>query len=73
MAAPRTTVEVAAVSWLCVDRDRWITISKIAVPLGTDTAMAVEVVGVCVLMGIPDLVLHKGLTVHRRKLECLEG
>ena len=32
-----------------VDRDRWVTISKIAVPLGTGTAMAAEVMGVCVL------------------------
>ena len=48
-----------------VDRDRWITISKIAVLLGTGTAMAAEVMGVCVLPGILDLVLHKSLSVRK--------
>ena len=37
-----------------VDRDRWITISKIAVPVGLCTAMAAEVMGACVLTGILD-------------------
>ena len=35
------------------------TFSKIAVLLGTGMAMATEVVGVCVLTGILDHVLHK--------------
>ena len=39
-----------------VDRDRWVTISKIAVPLKVGTAMTAEVKGVCVLTEIPDLV-----------------
>ena len=30
-----------------VDRDRWVTISKISVPLKVGTAMAAEVAGVC--------------------------
>ena len=36
----------------CGVRDKWITISKIAVPLGIGTAMAADVVGVSVLSGI---------------------
>ena len=35
-----------------VDRERWVTISKIAVPLQVGTAMAAEVAGVCVFKGI---------------------
>ena len=42
-----------------VDRNRWVTISKIAVPQGVGTAMGAEVMGVCVLPSILDLVLHK--------------
>ena len=41
------------------DEDKWITISKVAVSLGVGTVMAAEVMGVCVLTSIPDLVLHK--------------
>ena len=33
-----------------VDRDRWITITQIAVPWGIGTAMATEVMGVCVFL-----------------------
>ena len=32
-----------------VGRERWVTISKIAVPLQVGTAVAAEVAGVCVL------------------------
>ena len=35
-----------------VDRERWVAISKIAVPLKVGSAMAAEVAGVCVLTGI---------------------
>ena len=35
-----------------VDRDKWITISKIAVLLGIGTATTAAVMGVCVLTGI---------------------
>ena len=42
-----------------VDVEKWITISKIAVPLGIGTTMEDEVVGVCVPTSILDLVLHK--------------
>ena len=41
------------------DKDKWITISKIAVFWCTCTVMTAEVVGVCVLTGILDLVLGK--------------
>ena len=42
-----------------VDRERWVTISKIAVPLKVGTAVAAEVAGVCVLTGILDLIFCK--------------
>ena len=47
-----------------VDRDRWVTISKISVPLKVGTAMAAEVAGVCVLTGVLDLVFNKSLCVQ---------
>ena len=45
-----------------VDRKKWVTISKIAVPLKVSAAMAAEVVGVCVLTGVFDLILWKNLS-----------
>ena len=42
-----------------VDRNKWITVSKIAVPLGICTALTAEVAGVCVLAGILVFVLSK--------------
>ena len=42
-----------------VDSDTWITINKIAVFSRMCTAMAAEVVGVCVLTGIMDFALGK--------------
>ena len=44
-----------------VDRGRWETLSKTAVPLNVGTAMAADVVGVCFLMGIRDLIFCKCL------------
>ena len=46
-----------------VDRERWVTISRIAVLLKVGTAMAAEMMGVCVLTGIWDLVFRKCLCV----------
>ena len=46
-----------------VDWDKWITISQMAVPFKTCTAMAAEVVGASVLTGILDLVLAKAISV----------
>ena len=47
-----------------VDREKWVTISKIAVPLNVGAAMAAEVIGVCVLTSVLDLILCKSLSVH---------
>ena len=44
-----------------VDREHWVMISKVAVPLGVGTAMAAVI---SVLMEISDLVLHKSLDVQ---------
>ena len=44
-----------------VDRERWVTISRIAVPLKVGTAIAAETMGVCMPTGILDLVFHKCL------------
>ena len=44
-----------------VDKDTWITISKIAVPLKTCTAMAAKIAGASVLTGILDLVLKQSV------------
>ena len=44
-----------------VDRDKWITISKIAVFLRMCTVMDSEVVGVSVLLGFLDLVRRQPL------------
>ena len=46
-----------------VDTNKWITISKIAVPLGIGTAMTAEMVGLCVLTCILDFVLNKSLSM----------
>ena len=42
-----------------VDRENWITISKIAVPLNVRTAMAAEIAGAGMLTGALDLFLEK--------------
>ena len=47
-----------------VDREKWVTISKIAVPLKVGAAMAEEVIGVCVLTSVLDLILCKSLSVQ---------
>ena len=38
-----------------IDKERWVTINKIAIPLEAGTAMAAEIAGVCVLTSILDL------------------
>ena len=45
-----------------VDRERWVTISKIAVSLKVSAAMAAEVVGMCVLTSVLELILCKNLS-----------
>ena len=48
-----------------VNRDqRWVTISKIAIPLKVCAAMAAEVIGACVLTSVLDLILCKSLSVQ---------
>ena len=47
-----------------VDRQKWVTICKIAVPLKVGAAMAAEVLGVCVLTSVLDLILCKSLSVQ---------
>ena len=45
-----------------VDREKWMTISNIAIPLKVGAAMAAEIAGVCALTGIIDLILCKCLS-----------
>ena len=56
-----------------VDKDRWVTIGKIAVPLKVSTAMTSEVMGVCVFTEFFDLVFNKlfvkGISSVRAKCE----
>ena len=47
-----------------VDKNRWVTISRIAVPLRVGTAITAEVMGVCVLTEILDLVFKKSLCIQ---------
>ena len=47
-----------------VDREKSVTISKIAIPLKVGAAMAAEIAGVRVLTGILDLILCKCLSVQ---------
>ena len=54
-----------------VDRDKWITISTLAVPLRMCTAMA-EVVGASVLTGIMDLVLRKNIG-KKASNQCIDA
>ena len=62
-AARRQTGSGCGVVIKGVDRDKWITISKIAVLLKVCTAMAADVVGARVLTGILDLVLGKTISM----------
>ena len=54
-----------------VNGDRWVTIGKIAVPLKVTTAMAAEVMDVCVLREILDLVFNRCLCVQNI-LRCID-
>ena len=47
-----------------VDRQKWVTICKIAVPLKVGAALAAEVIGVCVLTSVLDLILCRSLSVQ---------
>ena len=50
------------------DRDEWVTISKVPVPMSVGMAMAAEVICVCVLTEILDLVFKKSLSVQNFNL-----
>ena len=65
MEAKRETAPAAAV-WLSrvVDRESWITISKVAVPLVLCIAMAAEVTGACILADVLDLTFSQQLSVE---------
>ena len=56
----------------CGVRDKWITISKIAVPLGIGAAMTADVLSVCVLTGILHLVLLKSPSVKNIN-QCIDA
>ena len=47
-----------------VDRQKWATICKITVRLKAGAAMSAEVLGVCVLTSVLDLILCKSLSVQ---------
>ena len=53
------------------DRDKWITISEIGY-LGTCTAMTAELVGVCILTGILDLVLSRNFCTKNIS-QCIDA
>ena len=54
-----------------VDRDRWVTISKIVVLLKVGTAMAAEMMGVCVLTEILDLVFFGKCPCIQNIIRCI--
>ena len=47
-----------------VDREKWVTITKIALPLKASAAMAAEILGVCVLTSVLDLIFCKSSSVQ---------
>ena len=51
-----------------VDRERWVTISKIAIPLKVGAATAAEIAGVCVLTSLIERICCKCLSVKNINL-----
>ena len=69
MAASKTMAEGGCgVVIKGVHRERWVTISKIAIPLKVGAAMAAEIAGACVLTGIIDRIFCKCLSVKNVNL-----
>ena len=65
MAVSKIMAEAdVALYFLESTRDKWVTISKIAVPLKVGAAMTTEIAGICVLTSILDLILCKCLSVQ---------
>ena len=54
-----------------VDRERWITISRFADRLKVGTAIAAEMMCVCVLTGLLDLVVHQSQCVQNIN-QCID-
>ena len=54
-----------------VDRDKWVTITRIPVPLRVGTGMAAEVMGVCVLTKILHLVFNNCLSCQNNN-QCID-
>ena len=63
MAAPKTAKRGCGVVIKGVDRDRWVK-SRKALPRRVCTATAADVMGVCVLTEILDLVFNMRLNIH---------
>ena len=55
-----------------VDREKWFTITKIAPLLKVCTAMAAEMTGVCLLMSVLNMILHKNLNLGNINM-CIVG
>ena len=73
MAAPRSTIEVAVESLSkALTETSGSQSAKIAEPLSIGTAIIAEVVGVCVLTGIVDLVLNKSLSMKNIN-QCIDA
>ena len=55
-----------------VDKENWVTIRKIALRLRECTAMAAEMTGVCLLMGVIDLIWSTDLHVNNNINRCMK-
>ena len=55
-----------------VDKENWVTISKIELPLRVHTAMAADMTGECLLIGVLNLILNRNLNVGSIN-RCIDG
>ena len=55
-----------------VDREKWVAISKVALPLRVCTAMAADMTGECLLIGVLNLILNRNLNVGNIN-RCIDG
>ena len=67
-----TAVSKNVVWWSKGLTEKWVAISKLAIPLKVGAAAAAEIAGVCVLTGIVDLILSKCLSVKNINL-CINS
>ena len=56
-----------------IDKEKWVTRNKIAIPLKVCTTMTAEIVGVCVLTNVLDLILCKCLSVQNVNRVSIES